>query len=352
MLVKALQLRGDIDIWFRSNESLDESIKQLQLSDAEGGHVKYLIVLLRLFAFWTYWLSGHSGPTINKAWVIYSHLFEHLEKYDPKLRQKKEVWKRHLADCVGAAHAKLAKYYSKTAGQKGRVYNFACILDPARKLSLYHGPGFQPSDASAYEEDFRSCYAAEYALLNADPNPGQSNNDTSNCDLDSLVEMELNSIGGQQSGFKELDEYHESVPTRDRNPLLYWQNHSASPGVAQMAKDYLAIPISGVGVERCFSRGRLMCPYQRNQLLPETMKRLMILRHHWGLARKEKAVRERDKAKEKGADRESYCYGKKDFSFALKLDISDSETEDLGANEPPAQATTKNSSGRARKRKA
>jgi hypothetical protein len=67
MLVKALQLRNEIDIWFRTNVSLDDSIKQLQLSDAEWEHVHYLIVLLRPFAFWTNWLSSHGGPSINKA---------------------------------------------------------------------------------------------------------------------------------------------------------------------------------------------------------------------------------------------------------------------------------------------
>jgi hypothetical protein len=57
------------------------------------------------------------------------------------------MWKRDLGNCVGAAHAKLAKYYCKTEGPKGRFYNFACILNPAQKLSLYRGPGFKTTDA-------------------------------------------------------------------------------------------------------------------------------------------------------------------------------------------------------------
>ncbi len=73
--------------------------------------------------------------------------------------------------------------------------------------------------------------------------------------------MELGGRGGQTSAIKELDEYLGSAPTRDQHPLLYWHNRPASSGLAQMAKDYLSVPISGVGVERAFSRGQLMCPY-------------------------------------------------------------------------------------------
>ncbi len=246
----------------------------------------------------------------------------------------------------------MAKYYSKTEGHKGRVYNFACVLDPARKLSLYRGPGFQPSDASAYEDNFRSCYEAEYAATDVSGVPGSGSTDQSDCDLESLVEMELNSIGGQQSSFRELDHYLESAPMRDRNPLVYWQNQSTSPGLAQMAKDYLAVPISGVGVERTFSSGRLMCPYQRNQLQPETMKRLMVLRHHWGMAERERALKEKERAKERKAEKESYRYGERDFNFALKLEISDDETEATNANERPTRTTSKKPAGRAAKRKA
>ncbi len=105
MLVKALQLKNHIDLWFRTNESLDDSVKQLQLSDIKWDHIHYLVVLLHPYAFWTNWLSCHAGPTVNRAWVIYARLFEHLEKYDPKLRQKYEMWKIDLGNCVGASHA-------------------------------------------------------------------------------------------------------------------------------------------------------------------------------------------------------------------------------------------------------
>jgi hypothetical protein len=78
----------------------------------------------------------------------------------------------------------------------------------------------------------------------------------------------------------------------------------------------------------------------------------MVLPYYWGMAKEEKVIRGREKAKEKRAEKDSYGYGEKDFNFALKLDISDNNMEATGANDPPAQATTKRFSGRSGKRKA
>lgn len=45
-----------------------------------------------------------------------------------------------------------------------------------------------------------------------------------------------------------------------------------------MARDILAIPGAEVSVERIFSTGRAMIPYQRNALSSETVNELMMLR--------------------------------------------------------------------------
>ncbi len=43
-----------------------------------------------------------------------------------------------------------------------------------------------------------------------------------------------------------------------------------------MARDFLAIPASGVGVERLFNSARDVCHYRRGRLLPETIHAIMI----------------------------------------------------------------------------
>lgn len=44
-----------------------------------------------------------------------------------------------------------------------------------------------------------------------------------------------------------------------------------------MARDFLAIPSSGVGVERLFNSARDICHYRRSRLLPDTIHALMLL---------------------------------------------------------------------------
>ena len=43
-----------------------------------------------------------------------------------------------------------------------------------------------------------------------------------------------------------------------------------------MARDFLAVPASGVGVENIFSTARDVCHYRRNRLAPETIEAIMI----------------------------------------------------------------------------
>jgi hypothetical protein len=52
-----------------------------------------------------------------------------------------------------------------------------------------------------------------------------------------------------------------------------------SPGLAHMAKDVLAAPISGVGVEHLFSTARQVCTFQHYLLQPNIVGKVMVLRH-------------------------------------------------------------------------
>jgi hypothetical protein len=46
-----------------------------------------------------------------------------------------------------------------------------------------------------------------------------------------------------------------------------------------MARDILAVPISGVGVERTFNMARDVCHYRRGQLGFSTIQKVMIIKH-------------------------------------------------------------------------
>lgn len=60
-------------------------------------------------------------------------------------------------------------------------------------------------------------------------------------------------------------------------PLAFWkENESRFPAIASLARDYLAIPASGAGVERLFNTARDICHYRRGSLKAETIEELML----------------------------------------------------------------------------
>jgi hypothetical protein len=71
------------------------------------------------------------------------------------LQRKLTPWKSQLADPIGAAHTKLAEYYTRTDGHSGTIYNIACVLGPMQKLDLDHSPPFEPRFAKSCEKEVR-----------------------------------------------------------------------------------------------------------------------------------------------------------------------------------------------------
>ena len=69
----------------------------------------------------------------------------------------------------------------------------------------------------------------------------------------------------------------EDVETQITNPLQYWKVHEHRfPALAQMARDFLAIPASSVPSEAAFSQaGRVLDDY-RSSLDPATVSALML----------------------------------------------------------------------------
>jgi hypothetical protein len=60
--------------------------------------------------------------------------------------------------------------------------------------------------------------------------------------------------------------------------LEFWKRAEGTfPMVAEMAREFLAIPASGVGVERLFNQARDICTYRRHRVKPETLRLLVML---------------------------------------------------------------------------
>ena len=96
-----------------------------------------------------------------------------------------------------------------------------------------------------------------------------------------------------------------------------------------MAKDFLAVPLAGVGVERIFSQGRDVIYYRRNRLKGSTIGNIMICKNHW---------RDLANSDDEDSDEEEDIQTiRRDWLTADESNISD--TEECGALPTTSEST-------------
>ncbi len=138
--------------------------------------------------------------------------------------------------------------------------------------------------------------------------------------------MQSKAIG--TSCFTQLNDYLRSEVTEDDDLLVFWRSRQATaPGLAQMAKDVLAVPIAGVGVERIFSAARRIGGYQRHQISATTIRKLMIVRG-WVVAREgEEKDDDEDVTLELSDDVQVPTFGDPDYDMTEAQQISDDKAD-------------------------
>ncbi|KZV80205.1 putative AC transposase, partial [Exidia glandulosa HHB12029] len=78
------------------------------------------------------------------------------------------------------------------------------------------------------------------------------------------------------------DEVRHYLSTAVEDPgqdvLAWWRGKAKLyPRLSCMARDYLIIPATSVDVERVFSRGRQLLPYNRNRLSTDSIRALLCV---------------------------------------------------------------------------
>ncbi len=243
--------------------------------------------------------------------------------------RKSQSWKLCLANSVLAVHTKLAAYYNNTDGPQGKIYNWATILDPPQRLETYKSLNYDRKLLKAYESDFGSEYTKRYAALKREATPERKPQTTSaRMSFSALAAHKQHAMRAPPTRTARPIEYLSAPVSSDADVLAYWMAHELKlPGLSQMAKDILAVPISGVGVERLFSTALQMCCFTRNRLRPSTIQKMMVVKHAEGyISRKKKkedvqAVFERED--DGGTDQEDDVEG--DYAVAERQAISDDE---------------------------
>lgn len=168
-----------------------------------------------------------------------------------------------IADAAEATQGKLAKYFEVSSD----LAVVALVLDPRYKMEYYGEPG-NPTYVDHLNilkrvwERYKvgDNFAAIHQVSAAGPS--------------FLKKRKLSHPAD------ELDKYL-SQPLEDTtiHPLHWWKAQLGYIGLRRMARDVLAIPATSASSERCFSQGRIIMPFNRCRLNPETMEALNCLRN-------------------------------------------------------------------------
>ncbi|QVM12424.1 hypothetical protein D8B26_007053 [Coccidioides posadasii str. Silveira] len=271
MCVRALLLRQAVDLWIQDSSP---KYQRLRLLDHDWKQLEYMVGLLQPFSRFTKVLSKTTGPTIHLVWATYNHLFQHLEREEDKAQQL--TTRENIQEAIKAANLKFQKYYGDTEHPKGELLAVAAALHPSRRMRAYDSEDWTSDERETYRQYILRFYKKHYEKYEQ---PREVILDVN----DDIEQMIFERPHQRRANFQnEMERYlNDENLTSPRAPILeQWRMLEPDfPTVARMARDILAIPLTGVGVERVFNVARDTCHYRRSRLHASTIKKIMLLKH-------------------------------------------------------------------------
>jgi hypothetical protein len=285
MLSRALYLRKAIDYFVAD----DEEFQQFQLTKKEWDQAAIVCTILLPFKLASQRLQGTKRPGINSVFWDYESLFNKIDAIKETFTQPAYVnkdWIQELHVGVDKLSKKLSDYYSKT--EMPFVYPDSCILEPLGKMILFKQPRFGGGEPGQYVEKYkRECrerYIKNYESINAgDSNPRkrpheESDDESDEGDYRSFLHTAAQGAAEQN----EFDRYLLSPPPDKRTKTLdYWKDHTVLfPHLSLMARDRYAVPATGAGVERTFSKSGRVATWTRARLQSKTINETMLYKDY------------------------------------------------------------------------
>ena len=308
MLSRALYLRKAIDYFVAD----DEEFQQFQLTKKEWDQVAIVCTILLPFKMASHRLQAIKRPGIDSVFWDYESLFNKIDTIKETLTQPTYInkdWIQELHVGVDKMSKKLSEYYSKTG--MPFVYPDSCILEPLGKMILFKQPRFGGGEPGQYVEKYkqecRGRYVKNYEPLEVgDSNPRKRPHEESDeeSDADDYRSF-LNKAGQGAASQNEFDRYLISPPPDKRTTTLgYWKDHAILfPHLSLMARDRFAVPATGAGVERTFSKSGRVATWTRARLQCKTINETMLYKDYLsrigqpldGEEERRKAERKREK---------------------------------------------------------
>jgi len=145
---RAYRLREFTREWIKNPKY--SKYRPLFTTQDEGTIVKYVMEVLKLFRYWTLWMSKQHTVTLHHVITVYNNMFDHMDGVIRALAKTKTKWKEDLYFTMKCARQKLSKYYSEVTPMTGLLPISAHILDSFRKLRSFRrwdkGMDLNPDD--------------------------------------------------------------------------------------------------------------------------------------------------------------------------------------------------------------
>jgi hypothetical protein len=272
MLQRAIFLRRAIDLWTKSNSQF----ANLQLSPLEWDMIEFLVQFLYPFMVASTMIQATAQPSLSDTWVVYEELFDTLEDSRTALSaiQVLPEWLKETQTAIEGMWTKLRTYYDKT--DKPYAYVDATLLHPALKKKFMKKSGYDNETIERYVKEAETRYQKSYDP----PDPTQQPPRTHVPTQRGKRRRPVDTSGSDSSDGMECNEFSSYMTIRRdgtaTDPLKWWKgSQTLYPKLSKMARDVLAVPATGAGVEREFSISGRVVTKQRNQLKASTIRDIM-----------------------------------------------------------------------------
>lgn len=289
MLERFIHFREQITKLLRLSENVKNSKRlKLEAYAIEDDEWEYLITIrdvLRIFEVPTKMLQGSSYVTLNHTIPVVSDILKKLEA----LKEGGIGKGNHLLQLgLESAFEKLSEYYPLHKDDIEPIKNLylATVLDPRLKIAALKDCGISSSAITNIEEYFYEVYSAYKARFVTNTTGselvgarrfGQSTLRLGAANNDLL----LGSLLARRHQFESSSDEVKKYLAEDQQDTIfdfYTARRNTFPVIAQMARDFLAIPAMSASSERIFSKVGDMVTKKRNRLQPSTIKKLAILK--------------------------------------------------------------------------
>jgi len=282
MLARALYLRKAID-HFVDDE--DDDFAMYKLTKKEWNQVAVLVSILLPFKITSQRLQATKRPAIDSVFWIYESLFNKIDALKATFNLPEyadEEWIQELHAGVEQLSIKLEKYYDKT--DVPFVYPDSCLLEPKGKDILFKQQNFGGGGGRNWAEEYkRSCrnrYIRQYEPREtSNQSLGKHPREETDSDEDDPDDYRtfLNKRYQAATAANEFDIHMSSPPANGKvETLTYWKSRSDLRHLQFMARDTYAVPATGAGVERIFSKSGRVATWTRARLNAATIRETML----------------------------------------------------------------------------